>query len=492
MKNALRLVETNEIPKENRLALAEDIKNIVVAVHQQFQSGDLTVDGDLKGHHSVDEIAIDKIKEHLTTINIQANIYIEGHEPIIQGDDPEFSIYIDPVDGSLNRDLRVGNPSCVIAMSSHKESQFKDLEFGYVYDLHSGDTYYSYNDEAFYITAGQEEAIQIKCDSSVYKLEDAIAYINSGYGADFAKQEFLKTGVLRFLVKHVNGFDNTSMEICQMARGAAHLRVESRSYTDSNRKKKGSDHANLIAAMTIGKASGLYITDLEGKPLDEEMIDIDKVQDFICCSNPDLLEETVDKIRNNQLLLSESILNEFPEPTYELKETSPEQPLEIERKFLIRSLPDNLEQYPHKEIIQGYLAIVADGTEVRLRKKGDKYVQTVKGEGDEKRPEAEEEITAKQFNKFWPVTKGKRVEKTRYEIPHENGVIELDIYHGDLDGLITAEMEFDTDEDSKNFNPPSWFDEEVTKNKDYKNQSLAVHGIPKEDVAEIRQQIAEV
>ena len=45
------------------------------------------------------------------------------------------------------------------------------------------------------------------------------------------------------------------------------------------------------------------------------------------------------------------------------------QPQEIERKFLVKSLPENLEQYPHKDIVQGYLAITEDGMEVRLRHK---------------------------------------------------------------------------------------------------------------------------
>jgi hypothetical protein len=44
-------------------------------------------------------------------------------------------------------------------------------------------------------------------------------------------------------------------------------------------------------------------------------------------------------------------------------------PKEIERKFLVDKLPENLDKYSHKEIIQGYVAITEEGTEVRLRKK---------------------------------------------------------------------------------------------------------------------------
>lgn len=163
------------------------------------------------------------------------------------------------------------------------------------------------------------------------------------------------------------------------------------------------------------------------------------------------------------------------------QETSEERPQfqEIERKFLVESLPENLEQYPHKEVVQGYLAITEDGTEVRLRQKGSKYFQTVKSGSGKTRFESEVEITGEQFGTLWEATKGKRVEKTRYEIPHENGIIELDVYHGDLEGLLSAEIEFPSEEESNEFIMPEWLGEEVTDDKRYKNQNLALHGAPK-------------
>jgi len=165
-------------------------------------------------------------------------------------------------------------------------------------------------------------------------------------------------------------------------------------------------------------------------------------------------------------------------PSQKTSEKQP-QPQEIERKFLVKSLPENLEQYPHKDIVQGYLAITEDGTEVRLRQKGNKYFQTIKKGSGKTRFELEIEMTEEQFNLLWEATRGKRVEKTRYEIPHENGIIELDIYRGDLDGLLSAEMEFLSEEESEKFTAPDWLDEEVTDDKRYKNQNLALCGIPK-------------
>lgn len=148
-------------------------------------------------------------------------------------------------------------------------------------------------------------------------------------------------------------------------------------------------------------------------------------------------------------------------------------PIEIERKFSVKYLPDNLERYVKQRIRQGYISIGSDGKEIRLRSKGDDHFLTVKSGGGLIRSEYEIKITHEQFQVLWPATEGKRLEKTRYLIP---GNIELDIYHDDLDGLITAEVEFSSEKASEEFTPPDWFDEELTYDKKYRNSSLALEG----------------
>lgn len=160
-------------------------------------------------------------------------------------------------------------------------------------------------------------------------------------------------------------------------------------------------------------------------------------------------------------------------------EPQTENPLEIEKKYLVASLPKDLNKYPHKEIAQGYLVIAEDGTEVRLRQKGDKHYMTVKKGSGKTRQESEIEISPGQYEALWGMTAGRRLEKTRYEIAHLAHKIELDIYHGTLAGLMTAEVEFSSDTASNEFNPPDWFGREVTEDKSYKNQSLATKGLPK-------------
>jgi adenylate cyclase len=154
-----------------------------------------------------------------------------------------------------------------------------------------------------------------------------------------------------------------------------------------------------------------------------------------------------------------------------------EQPtIEIERKFVVSNLPVP-EQRPAL-IRQGYVTAGSDDTEVRLRHKGDRFFQTIKRGSGLSREETEVELTREQFDTLWPQTEGRRVMKDRYEIPYRGRVIELDVFHGALEGLIIAEVEFDSVDDSKMFAAPDWFGTEVTDNPGYKNRALALNGRP--------------
>jgi|GEM_PF-68003 len=150
---------------------------------------------------------------------------------------------------------------------------------------------------------------------------------------------------------------------------------------------------------------------------------------------------------------------------------------EIERKFLVNFLPDNLEEFSKEEISQGYISAPEDEVEIRVRKRGDQYFQTIKRSESPKdqltREEVEIEITKDQFDSLWPTTTNKRLEKTRYTIPHGDLSIELDIFAGHLNGLLMAEVEFDSREEAEKFIPPEWLGEEVTENTDYRNKNLA-------------------
>src|ERR1044072_3958876 len=145
---------------------------------------------------------------------------------------------------------------------------------------------------------------------------------------------------------------------------------------------------------------------------------------------------------------------------------------EIERKFLVRKPPDDLASYRHNEIAQGYLVSLDDGLQVRLRKSGERYTLTFKRGTGNVREEREVELSADQFDALWPATEGKRLVKTRYQIPFCDRVVEIDVYHDRHEGLIVAEVEFEEEENAKNFEPPDWLGDDVTGDPRYSNQLL--------------------
>ena len=147
--------------------------------------------------------------------------------------------------------------------------------------------------------------------------------------------------------------------------------------------------------------------------------------------------------------------------------------IEIERRFLVKDINkvnELVEQYKDtkKTIIQDY--IYSDLlTAIRKRKiikNGDeKYIYTVKtGFNVLSINEFEEEITKEQYDSIKPDSSRYTIEKDRYIIPYESGLkIELDVFHGKYEGLIFAEIEFESEEQAQNTIMPEWFDVEVGK-----------------------------
>jgi CYTH domain-containing protein/CHAD domain-containing protein len=149
---------------------------------------------------------------------------------------------------------------------------------------------------------------------------------------------------------------------------------------------------------------------------------------------------------------------------------------EIERKFLVEEMPPA--ESGRTEIEQGYL-MLAEETEVRLRRAGDELFLTAKSGSGEVREEVEVAIEPGAFGKLWPLTAGRRVRKVRHYVPAGEGLrAEVDVYEGGLDGLRTAEVEFESREQADSFTPPPWFGKELTGDPRYANRSLATVGLP--------------
>jgi len=149
--------------------------------------------------------------------------------------------------------------------------------------------------------------------------------------------------------------------------------------------------------------------------------------------------------------------------------------IEIERKFLVKSLPADMQD--GTLILQGYLAH-DEHMQVRIRQYGNEYFLTVKEGAGLMRREIEVEISPGQFQSLWPSTEGRRLEKIRSLVRFGAFRIEVDRYLGDLEPLLVAEVEFSSVEESERFEKPDYFGQEVTEDEAYKNLSLAIHGIP--------------
>jgi adenylate cyclase len=147
---------------------------------------------------------------------------------------------------------------------------------------------------------------------------------------------------------------------------------------------------------------------------------------------------------------------------------------EIERKFLVSKLPGDLGR--EQRIEQGYFQNSGDSNVgVRLRRiDGEESFLTIKGGTGIKRVEIELPLTSEQFEALWPLTEGKRLRKKRFKLPLSQGLkIDLDVYEGHLSELVTAEVEFPSEEEAAGFSSPPWFDREVTGDPAYLNYSLA-------------------
>lgn len=153
--------------------------------------------------------------------------------------------------------------------------------------------------------------------------------------------------------------------------------------------------------------------------------------------------------------------------------------MEIEKKFRIKKLPENLEKYECIHIEQGYLC---KGPIVRIRKANETYILTYKSKtkldeaqfGTKISNEVELPLNREAYEHLREKVDGSLIIKDRYKIPlKENRVAELDIFHGYLEGLRFVEVEFDSTSQAEQFEIPEWFDEDVSLDYRFCNSYLS-------------------
>ncbi|MNK09093.1 CYTH domain protein [compost metagenome] len=147
--------------------------------------------------------------------------------------------------------------------------------------------------------------------------------------------------------------------------------------------------------------------------------------------------------------------------------------VEIEFKYLIRKEVWSAElSHNHTVIRQGYLQTDPNKT-IRVRTKGNQGYLTIKGKAvGASRLEFEYEIPVDEANELLDKFCSNLIDKTRYDVVHEGKTWEVDVFSGLNEGLIVAEIELTSEEET--YTLPVWVGENVTSDMRYANSNLAV------------------
>lgn len=146
--------------------------------------------------------------------------------------------------------------------------------------------------------------------------------------------------------------------------------------------------------------------------------------------------------------------------------------IEIEKKFLVSSLPFALSSFESHVIEQAYLCTAPV---VRIRRQDETYYLTYKGSGLMAREEYNLPLTEQAYSHLLKKADGTVIRKERFLIPLSDSklVVELDVFEAPFSPLLLAEVEFSSIEEANAFCPPSWFGEEVTQDTRYHNSTMS-------------------
>ena len=147
--------------------------------------------------------------------------------------------------------------------------------------------------------------------------------------------------------------------------------------------------------------------------------------------------------------------------------------LEIERKFLVRNDDYKRQAFDSSRICQGYICS-GHGRTVRVRIRDQRGYLTIKGPSNAdgiSRYEFEKEITLDEAQQLMQLCESGRIDKTRYLVKSGDHTFEVDEFYGDNEGLVIAEVELQSEEES--FEKPDFIGKEVTGDRRYYNGHLS-------------------
>jgi adenylate cyclase len=131
--------------------------------------------------------------------------------------------------------------------------------------------------------------------------------------------------------------------------------------------------------------------------------------------------------------------------------------MEIERKFLISQLPDLSDTHPIR--FERYYLSITDQTEDRIQRTNDHYSREKKIVVNVlSRSTRKQKITKEEFD-ILKRSSSKAIVRDSYKLSSD---ISIKIYHGEYEGLVRAEVEFNSMNDAMNYVPKSWMGKEIT------------------------------
>jgi CYTH domain-containing protein len=154
---------------------------------------------------------------------------------------------------------------------------------------------------------------------------------------------------------------------------------------------------------------------------------------------------------------------------------------QVERRFLVDfdDIPRGV-MGQSTDIVQSYISFTP---EIRLRNvNGNEFLFTLRTPindgGEAHRRDVEFNLTADEYNELFQKISGTAIRKARYRVTYDDVNVRLDIFFGDLDGLVFAEILFSDAEEAAAFMPLHWFGEEITEDGRYRNAALSRDGMP--------------
>lgn len=134
--------------------------------------------------------------------------------------------------------------------------------------------------------------------------------------------------------------------------------------------------------------------------------------------------------------------------------------MEIERKFLVKSLPDISQIQPIR--YERYYLRSDVGTQERIQKKGDKYEREIlRTISNLQRTKEKQTITQEEFDELKKGKENEGIIRDSYLLSN-NPNTSIKIYQGKYKGLMRAEIEFESEEEAKAYMPELWMGNEIT------------------------------